>query len=128
MYLPKVYRDERQCLLAYSCALNDHQDPAQTYTPINLWDLTLAPGCATDLIVLSGYNKLFVVLCSAVQGNGEELLRDACLAQFNLEGTGIQLEANNAARVWLRRSAREPPASLCQAPSGFKTILRREAD
>lgn len=76
-----------------------HQGPAQTFTPINLWDLTLEPGCATDLIVPSGHNTMVVVLSGTVEINGEEILRDAGLAQFESEGTDIQLESNNTARV-----------------------------
>jgi quercetin 2,3-dioxygenase len=75
------------------------QGPAQTFTPINLWDLTLEPGCATELSVPSGHNTFLVVLSGTVEVNGEELLRDAGLAQFVSEGTEIQLEANNTARV-----------------------------
>ncbi|WP_375177109.1 pirin family protein [Marinobacter mobilis] len=77
------------------------QGPAQTFTPINLWDLKLEPGCATDLRVPHGHNNLIVVLSGTVEINGEEVLRDAGLALFASEGTDIQLEANNTARVLL---------------------------
>ena len=98
--IPRVNLARGQGLLRVIAGeYHGRQGPAQTFTPINLWDLTLEPGCATELAVPSGHNTLMVVLTGTVEINGEEVLRDAGLAQFVSEGTDIQLEANNTARV-----------------------------
>lgn len=100
--IPKVDLDNGQGQLRVIAGeYQGQRGPATTFTPINLWDLTLQPGFSTDLVVPSGHTTLMVVLTGTVEINGEDILRGAGLAQFVTAGTTIQLETNNPARVLL---------------------------
>ncbi|MCG6658945.1 pirin family protein [Halomonas campisalis] len=78
-----------------------HEGPAHTFTPINVWDLRLAPGAETTLRVPEGHTTLLVVLEGTVQVNGDALVRDAGLVCFARQGDELQLEANNDAKLLL---------------------------
>jgi quercetin 2,3-dioxygenase len=79
----------------------EHQGPAKTHTPVNVWDIRLEPGANLDLPVPEGHTTLLMVLKGTVQANGEETLRDAELASFSRVGHGITVESNNSAHVLL---------------------------
>jgi len=76
-----------------------HTGPARTFTPINMWDLTLEPGADVALNVPEGHTAMVVVLKGTVMANGEDLLHDAEVACFDRHGQGFQLESNNDARL-----------------------------
>lgn len=73
--------------------------PAQTYTPINAWDLRLTAGHRVELPVPDGYTTVVLVLKGKVLINESEHAGAANLAQFEREGTGIVLEAADEATV-----------------------------
>lgn len=73
--------------------------PARTFTPINMWDLTLEPGANVALNAPEGHTALVVVLKGTVMANGENLLHGADVACFDRQGQGFQLESNNDARL-----------------------------
>lgn len=75
--------------------------PAQTFSPINVWDIRLNAGASTSLAVPDGWNASVVVLRGTVQVNGKEIARDADLVVLDREGTEIQLETSNDAVVLL---------------------------
>lgn len=75
--------------------------PAQTFSPINVWDLRLNAGASTSLTVPDGWNAGVVVLRGTVQVNGEEVARDAELVILNRGGTEVLLEASSDAVVLL---------------------------
>ncbi|MCE8015446.1 pirin family protein [Halomonas sp. MCCC 1A17488] len=77
------------------------EGPAHTFTPIEVWDLRLAPGGETTLRVPEGHTTLLVVLEGTVQVNGDALVRDAGLVCFERRGDEIRLEANNDAKLLL---------------------------
>lgn len=77
----------------------EHQGPAKTHTPINVWDIRLEPGAQLELTVPEGHTTLLVALKGTVQVNGEGILRDAELASFSRNGKSVALESNNSAHL-----------------------------
>ncbi|WP_110657640.1 pirin family protein [Salinicola halimionae] len=71
--------------------------PAQTFSPINVWDLRLNQGGSTTLSVPEGHTTMIVVLNGTVQLNGTKVARDAELALFERAGREIVIEANDEA-------------------------------
>ncbi|UTD53782.1 pirin family protein [Halomonas sp. MS1] len=78
-----------------------HAGPAQTFSPMNVWDVRLNGGQTTTLTQPDGWTTLLVVLKGTVQVNGEEVLRDAQVAEFSRAGDALTLEANNDATLLL---------------------------
>ena len=76
--------------------------PAQTFTPIDLWDLRIAEGAVTCFEAKAGYTLALVVLRGTVQINGDTVAREGQLVHLDRAGEGVQIEANNDAHVlWL---------------------------
>ncbi|NKB71439.1 MAG: pirin family protein [Candidatus Latescibacteria bacterium] len=80
--------------------------PAQTVTPINLWDIDLKAGGQTKLeLPDNGSNTLLLVLSGQVQINGGDKAGQGELARFQQEGTTIALQAPEAAKLLLLNGA-----------------------
>jgi redox-sensitive bicupin YhaK (pirin superfamily) len=77
----------------------EHKGPANTFTPINVWDLKMEPGARVNLPVPKGHTTLVAVLNGSVQINDTDVLREAELANLDREGQEIVLESNNDARL-----------------------------
>lgn len=77
----------------------EHKGPANTFTPINVWDLKLEPGARVNLPVPKGHTTLVAVLNGSVQINDTDVLREAELANLDREGREIVLESNSDARL-----------------------------
>ena len=75
--------------------------PANTFTPMNVWDLRIAAGKTVELPQPEGWTTLIVVLAGTVQVNGESVLREAQMATLSTEGAGVTIEANGDAKVLL---------------------------
>lgn len=73
--------------------------PARTFSPINVWDLRLGRDGGTRLTVPAGHTTMVAVLRGTVQVNGEQIVREAELAMFAREGTQIDIESNNEAKL-----------------------------
>ena len=78
-----------------------HRGPANTFTPMNVWDVRLGAGKAIDLPQPEGWTTLLVVLDGTVQVNGEAVLRKAEVATLSIEGSGLHIEANGDAKLLL---------------------------
>ncbi|WP_395448996.1 pirin family protein [Aminobacter sp. UC22_36] len=74
-----------------------HKGPARTFTPINVWDLSLRQGGTTDLDLPDGHAASLVVLRGSIRVNGEAV-REAQLALLDRTG-GIKVEADTEALV-----------------------------
>src|SRR5216110_1059828 len=61
---------------------NGHKGPAKTFTPINLWDVTLRAGKPVDLPLPDGHTTMFLVLSGEVTVNGERDAKEGDLAIF----------------------------------------------
>jgi redox-sensitive bicupin YhaK (pirin superfamily) len=73
--------------------------PASTFTPMHVWDLSLAAGGTARFNLPEGWTALLAVMHGTVQVNGEQLAREAQLVVLDREGQTLDLEANGAARV-----------------------------
>jgi len=71
----------------------DANGPANTFTPINVWDLRLEEDNLVSLPVPEGHNALLVVLHGTVTVNQSQVLREAEHAIFDHEGSGIHIES-----------------------------------
>jgi len=78
---------------------NRNKGPAQTFTPINLWDLTLRAGKSVELPLSSGHTSIFLVLSGEVTVNGERDAGEGDLAIFERAGNGITVKAKSAAKI-----------------------------
>lgn len=72
--------------------------PAQTFTPINVWDVRLGQGKEAALTLPPGHTAAIVVLHGTVLVNGE-VVREAQMALLEREGDGLSLEANSDATL-----------------------------
>jgi len=78
-----------------------HRGPAHTYTPIDVWDLRLNQGRATELPIREGRTLAVVVLHGTVLVNATAIARDAQLVVLDRAGADVALEANTDATVLL---------------------------
>ncbi len=70
--------------------------PAQTFTPMNVWDLRLKAGRATELEVPEGHNAVLVVLNDSARVNGTDDVSGSRYAVFAQTGGGITVEAQDS--------------------------------
>jgi quercetin 2,3-dioxygenase len=76
--------------------------PARTATPMNVWDLRLKQGHATEWVATGGHTLALIVLHGEVLVNGNEVLRDAQMVTFERTGRAITLQArSDATALWL---------------------------
>ena len=79
--------------------------PARTFTPMNVWDVSLSPGSPTGFEVTEGHTATFLVLEGLVKlGSdpvGEAEIGEAELAVLEREGTRFVLEALTPAKLLL---------------------------
>lgn len=72
----------------------DHQGPAQTYSPINVWDAELKNGHETIVYVPTDHTTLLVVLSGEIVVNGTQTVLDSSIVMFAKDTeTAIQLQA-----------------------------------
>lgn len=73
--------------------------PAKTFTPINLWDVTLQAGQAVELPLPDGHTTTFLVVSGelAIDGGSEAVEGD--LAIFARTGNGVKVESKTPARL-----------------------------
>lgn len=76
-----------------------HQGPAKTHTPIQVWDLRLAPNGRIALELEEGHTTLVVVLSGTVLVNEGTVLRQSQFALLTRAGREVELESNNEAKL-----------------------------
>jgi redox-sensitive bicupin YhaK (pirin superfamily) len=72
---------------------------AKTFTPINLWDVTLRAGKRAELPLPDGHTTTLLVLSGEVTLNGERDGGEGDLAIFARAGDGIAVKAKTDARL-----------------------------
>ncbi|MHB8519961.1 MAG: pirin family protein [Limisphaerales bacterium] len=77
---------------------NGTKGPANTFTPINLWDVTLRAGQPAELPLPAGHTTTFLVLSGEVGVDGDRNAGAGDLAIYERSGTGIALHAKSDAR------------------------------
>lgn len=85
-----------------------HTAPAQTYTPMRVWDLRLAAGASADLPQPEGWNTLLLVLHGSVQINGAGTAQSAQIATLSATGTGLRLANTGEAEATILLLSGEP--------------------
>lgn len=78
-----------------------HRGPAQTHTPMNVWDVRLEQGHAVRFQLPEGHTTVLVILHGTVEVNGSEIVRDAQMVMFERTGNELLLEANSKATMLL---------------------------
>ncbi|MDQ2068357.1 pirin family protein [Natronospira bacteriovora] len=71
--------------------------PADTFTPMSVWELRLGRDKSTRLPLTEGWTGLVVALHGTVQVNGEAVTRADQVTVLGTDGEGILLEANDEA-------------------------------
>jgi hypothetical protein len=74
---------------------------ARTFTPMRVWDVTLAPGGEATLTTPAAHNTLLVPMTGTATVNGGERLAEADLALFNHDGDSFTLASVEGARLLL---------------------------
>lgn len=75
--------------------------PAQTFTPMHVWDLRLNRGGISELEVPDGWSTAVIVLRGTVLVNGDALAREAQMVVLDKAGRRLSIEANNDAVLLL---------------------------
>src|SRR6187431_617478 len=78
-----------------------HQGPAQTHSPMNVWDLRCVQGGRTRLSLPTGHTAALVVLRGTVTLNGQQLLAQDQMAHLEREHSELEIEANDDAVLLL---------------------------
>lgn len=71
--------------------------PAQTFSPLNVWDIRLNPGKVAEFSLPVGWNTALIVLRGSVLVNGDAIARDAEMVLLDAAGSHVTIEANNDA-------------------------------
>lgn len=79
-----------------------YRGPAKTFTPINVWDVRLNAGAATELQARVGHTLALVVLHGTLLVNGQEIARAGQLVHMDRAADSVHLEANSdVTLLWL---------------------------
>ncbi len=73
--------------------------PAQTFTPVHLWDVRIQAGQSATLDVPNGYTALLAVLSGKASVNGSEEMSETGLAVFERTGTQIVINAKEESTI-----------------------------
>lgn len=76
-----------------------HRGPARSFTPMDVWDVRLVQDGVMRFDTTPGHTLALVVLHGTVQVNGAEIVREGQLVQFDRDGSGLEIEANNDATL-----------------------------
>lgn len=77
----------------------DAKGPAQTHTPVNLWDLRLPAGVEATLNLPAGHTSALFVLSGKVLVNTSEALGEAELAVFERDGQTVVVNAESDTKI-----------------------------
>jgi hypothetical protein len=96
--IPVVEVGESAKVRVISGAFGETKGPADTFTPINLWDVQLSSG-EISLTVSEGYTTAIFVMEGKVTINGVQEVGDSTLVVFEREGAEILISASEDARL-----------------------------
>jgi quercetin 2,3-dioxygenase len=92
--IPAVKLDEKGSVVRIIAGnYQDAKGPANTYTPINLWDLRLLSGQTVELDIPEVYTTMLFTLKGSVKINNSATMNDVELAFFERKGKTITLTA-----------------------------------
>jgi quercetin 2,3-dioxygenase len=98
----KEFSDNQGSIRIIAGEFDGETGPAQTFTPINIWDLRLTNVNPINFFLPEGYHTLLVVLKGSVQVNNGETIGAAEVAIFDPAGDHICIDcAQNATALLL---------------------------
>lgn len=86
----------------------DHKGPARTFTPVNLWDLRLAPGANIDLDVPEGHTTMVVGLTGEAEVLGKHSVGQAQMLMLSRDGAGASFANSSKSEARLLILTGEP--------------------
>lgn len=89
--------DEQSTVRVIAGSYNGQNGPAESFTPVNVWDASLKKGLTEVLPVPAGHNAILTVLHGSVTINGDQTVEATQTALFTCEGKGIMIEAKEDA-------------------------------
>ena len=75
--------------------------PAQTFTPIHVWELHLKCARKTTFEVPAGFTTMLVVLRGTIRVNGSGMIQEAEVGLFDSSGQGISIDCEQNATALL---------------------------
>ncbi len=77
------------------------QGPARTFSPMQVWDVTLNAGRTVELAATDGWNTALVVLHGNVRINDQHAAHEGQLVVLDAKGSDVLIEASSDASVLL---------------------------
>ena len=74
-----------------------HRGPAHTFSPLDVWDVRMTQNGKARFEIPTGRTLALVMLHGTLLINGNDVVREAQLVQFDPQGSSIELEANTDA-------------------------------
>ena len=75
--------------------------PAQTFTPMNVWDLRLTASGSTTVSAPAGWNTALIVLNGQIKVNSERVVQEGAMAVLSAQGSDCFIETLSDASVLL---------------------------
>lgn len=75
--------------------------PANTFTPIHVWDIRMMSDQHTDLVLPDGYTTALVVLKGAIQVNGAETIATAEVGILDRQGKNVRITSKKETTLLL---------------------------
>ena len=91
--------DQAGTLRVIAGEFEGHEGPANTFTPLDVWDMRLKSGATVALPLREGWVSALAVLRGTILLNGEEIARESQLVMLDRASAGVTIEANNDAVV-----------------------------
>ncbi|MFZ9391266.1 MAG: pirin family protein [Burkholderiaceae bacterium] len=77
------------------------QGPAQTFTPMNVWDLRLTASSSATAPIRAGWNTALIVLKGQIKVNHERTVQDGAMVVLSAHGSDCFIESISDASVLL---------------------------
>jgi redox-sensitive bicupin YhaK (pirin superfamily) len=92
-------RDDAGVVRVIAGEFEGAKGPAETFTPMNLWDVRLKGGHGALLTAPGGHNAAVFVLTGAISVNGGTPAREAELVLFDRKGEAFRIDAQSDAKL-----------------------------
>ncbi|WP_040976359.1 pirin family protein [Necropsobacter massiliensis] len=89
------------CARIIAGELDKVKGAATTFTPVNMWDVTISGGKSHEFVVPESHNLIILVLDGSVRINDAHIARHSQLVTFERGGADVKIQANNNAKLLL---------------------------